>query len=86
MEPEPQKTDAETSLAFDKAEAWISRGPLLSGTPPGSWAFACVRLDPLARPTEVRWCLHAYRALRAGTCIPTRRGRARSGELSPPGG
>ena len=62
------------------------RGPLLGGSPPGSWAFACVRLDPLARPTDASGCLHASRALRDLTCTPTRRGRVRSGELSPPGG
>ena len=70
----------------DRCSSREGQGPLVGGSPPGSWALACVRLDPSARPTEVRWCLHAYRALRAGTCTTARRGRARSGELSPPGG
>ena len=70
----------------DRCSSRKGRGPLLGGSPPGSWASACVRLDPLARPTDGRWRLHASRALRAGTCATVRRGRARSGELSPPGG
>ena len=70
----------------DRCSSRKGWGPLLGGSPPGSWAPACVRLDPSARPTDAWWCLHASRALRDLTCTTWRRGRARSGELSPPGG
>ena len=43
----------------DRCSSRKGRGPLLGGSPPGSWASACVRLDPLTRPTDAWWRLHA---------------------------
>ena len=43
----------------DRCSSRKGWGPLLGGSPPGSWAPACVRLDPSARPTDAWWCLHA---------------------------
>ena len=64
--------------------AFGSPRPLLA-VPPRLLGSAGLRVDPSARPTDGLRCLHALdHHIRASA--GDRRGRARSGELSPPGG